>query len=314
LPFCTRCGTELPSGAKFCLSCGSPTNAPILPPPPTIKPSHTKRNASILIIALLIGIITASSRAPAQTPNQTNTELQEGTTIRLNQPFIMNMGSDNVPIQFTFNGTWVWRNAAGSAPSYAAADPGYKYFDLQIVAKNVGLTESSTFPILSIWETVVDRGYIYKSTDNPFFGESVRPEEVKTAIIDFEILATTTPVEVRYYDSCLGSTSNCSPTFTVDLRNTTIPTREELFLNPAGFTCEIDAQRGQRLLLNFTNPGLVDITLTSVSINRQVVFTTPTRIAIGQTVSIPVTVPIDAPFEIEATTASGSTLTFECGY
>ena len=154
-----------------------------------------------------------------QNPTTTNMDLQEGSTIQLNQPFIMRMGSDNVPVEITFNSTWMWTNAG-------KADAGYKYLDLQVVAKNVGTKEVTIFSISDKWETTVDKGYVYDNIHSPFAFETVRPEEVKMDIVDFAILATTTPVEVRYYDGCLASTSSCSPTFTLDLRDVTIPVRE----------------------------------------------------------------------------------------
>ena len=65
MPYCTTCGTELPSTAAFCSGCGKPqpggqrrTNAP---PPSTVAPfdNINPRTASILCYIPIFGVIPA---------------------------------------------------------------------------------------------------------------------------------------------------------------------------------------------------------------------------------------------------------------
>jgi hypothetical protein len=236
----------------------------------------------------------------------TSMELKEGSTVNLDHTFILRQGADNVPIEITFNSTWFWTKEG-------RADAGYKYFDVQAMARNIGTKETSIFSFSGEWEVTVDKGYVYEASHSPFIFETLRPEEIKTDVVEFEILVTTTPVEVRYYDFCLAGTTSCTPTFILDLRSTTIPVREELTLDPTGYMCYYYAEQGKQLLLNMTNLGLSPLTVTGISVNGRSVYDEATRIDVGQTVSIPVIVPIQPPFDLRIITSGGSTFVFSCG-
>jgi len=69
------------------------------------------------------------------------------------------------------------------------------------------------------WEVTVDKGYIYDGYCDLFL-VTVRPGETKTGSVFFEILATTSPLEVRYYSSYFGD----DPTLVLDVRGETITT------------------------------------------------------------------------------------------
>jgi phage shock protein C len=40
--FCTRCGTKLEDSARFCTSCGNPTDLVTAPPPQAVAPAPRK--------------------------------------------------------------------------------------------------------------------------------------------------------------------------------------------------------------------------------------------------------------------------------
>jgi len=226
----------------------------------------------------------------------------------------MRIGSDEVPVEITFNGTWYERFAG-----YSQAESGYKYLALQLRTRNVGVKETFVFSPLSIWEVWVDKGYLYQAKFHPFSGETIRPEEVKSDVIAFEILESTTPLEVRYYDTCLGSTESCSPTFVLTLHGITIPAREELTIeSSSSYFCAFHKETVN--LLNVTNSGLILVTIATVYYADQIVNANPTQIQPGETVSIPITIPsnIQAGFaqqyEIRVVTTSGNTFTSDCYY
>lgn len=87
MPFCSRCGREIPSGMKFCMHCGTSMTAP-LPTPPTTppqppKPSHATRNIiAVVMLVLLIGAFAAalSVPRPETTTPQTTTPQMTGTS------------------------------------------------------------------------------------------------------------------------------------------------------------------------------------------------------------------------------------------
>jgi hypothetical protein len=222
-------------------------------------------------------------------------------------------GTDQVPVQVNFTSAWFAMRLG-----YTTATPPYKLFVLQFQMKNVGIRTTSVFSVLSKWDVLVDKGYIYESELNFNLTSDVQPEQVATNNVIFNILATTTPLEVRYYESCAGSTADCSTTYTVDLRSVTIPAQEELILGAGSYSCIF--HEGQVNLLNITNSGLVSVTVQTIYFGSQVVYQNPTRIDPGQTVSLAITIPstLQAGFlqqyEIKAVTTLGNTFTTTCYY
>jgi len=322
LPYCSRCGTELPAGEKFCANCGASTTAPLPSAPPLqAKPSHTKRNlALIVILVILVGVVAAaSSRAPSQNVTTATTvgELPNGGTVRIGQPFIVK-GTDQVPVQVNFTSAWFAMRSG-----YEIATPPYKLFVLQFQMKNVGIRTTSVFSVLSKWDVLVDKGYIYESELNFYLTSGVQAEQVATNNIIFSILSTTTPLEVRYYDSCAGSTADCSPTFTVDLRGTTIPAREELTLWGQGTGTVFRScffYKGKLNFLNITNSGLVAVTVQRIYFGGQAVYENLTSIQPGETVTIGITAPSNLQagglqeYEVKVVTTLGNTFTTSCYY
>lgn len=320
LPYCSRCGTELTAGIKFCTNCGASTSAPLPTVPPVqTKPSHTKRNLAIIVIfVILVGVVAAaSSRGPSQsgTTQTTIGELPTGSTVTIGEPFIVK-GTDDVPVQLNFTSAWF----AMRYDDTGAVSPN-KYFVLEFQMKNVGIRSTSVFSLAFLkWDALVDKGYIYESDNYADwnFSSGVGPAEVATNNVVFNILAATTPLEVRYYDTCAGSTADCSPTFTVNLRGITIPAKEELTVESSSSFCAF--QNGTVNMLNVTNSGLAAVTIAEVYYADQIVNANPTQIRPGETVGIPITIPsnIQAGFaqqyEIKVVTTQGNTFTENCYY
>ena len=222
MQFCSRCGRELAKDAIFCPTCGASVAAPIptplsIPSPP-IKVSHIKRNIVIVVmLVLLVGIAAAALSTPGpETGTQTTTTplLQQGNIIRMGQPFILKEGTEKIPVEITFISAWFT-----TTHEHWEAEKGYKFLVLEIQAKNLGMKKTDCFSTMR-WEVTVDKGYIYERKFCNLFMASIRPEETKTGYVFFEILATTTPLEVRYYSSYVGN----DPTLVLDMRGETITT------------------------------------------------------------------------------------------
>lgn len=205
---------------------------------------------------------------------------------------------------------------------YSGATRPYKLFVLQFQMKNVGIRTTSVFSDLSKWDVLVDKGYIYGSELNFNFTAGVSPEQSVTNDVVFSIIATTTPTEVRYYDSCSGSTADCSPTFTVDLHGVNIPAKEELTIRGTNVLGCFFTQ-GKPNLLNVTNTGLIPVTIAAVYYADQIVTSNPTLVQPGETVSIPITIPSNIrpgsgiygeQYDIKVVTTQGNTFTSNCHY
>ena len=318
LPYCSRCGAELASGVTFCTSCGARVGAPLAPPTPLqAKPSHTKRNlAIIVIVVILVGTVAAaSSHSTSQggIMQTTTSVLTSGSTVTFAEPFIV-QDTDNVPVQMNFTGAWF---QMGAGYDYVGATSPNKLFVVQFQMKNVGIRTTTVFSALSKWDVLVDKGYIYESELNFNFTDSVDPTQVVTNDVVFRILATTSPTQVRYYDTCAGSTADCSPTYTVDLNGVTIPAREELQFAGGAF-CNL--QQGAANLVNVTNTGLSPVTMATIYYDNQVVSSAATQVQPGETVSIPITIPSSIQpsslqqYELKVVTATGNTFTTGCYY
>lgn len=204
MPFCSRCGKELPPRATFCMHCRTSITAPIpsrppMPPPP-VKPAHATRN--ILVVAtlvLLIGIstIALSIPRPPVTPEiPTTPEIQESGTVSTGQPFILKFGIDGVPVKTVFDSAWFT-----TTHEYYEAESGFKFLVIQLTVQNMGSKEVLAFSSGDQWEVVTDRDYVYKAKYEPWLlGElnRIRPEEKKIGYVMFEIPQETNPIGVRY--------------------------------------------------------------------------------------------------------------------
>jgi len=71
LPFCSKCGKDLPDGVDFCAFCGESTrlgsSAPSVPPTTLARPSQRTRNILIAVVLILLVLIAAGSIALRQT-------------------------------------------------------------------------------------------------------------------------------------------------------------------------------------------------------------------------------------------------------
>lgn len=230
MPFCSRCGKEVPPSSTFCMHCGSPVAAPVPRPPPSkpAKVSHLKRNLVVMgiIILVLVVIAAGSSLGPSGTTSTTTTStVQEGGTVTIGQPIIVNFESsltqNEVPVTFIFNSA-SFNTTVGEY--HSKADSGYKFLVVQVSVKNVGDSEVENYVVGDKWEVTVDKGYTY----GLWSGESLfsvvqspwttlQPQDQTTGYIVFEILNDTTPLQVIYYKQ-----PDSSPTIVLNLQGYTI--------------------------------------------------------------------------------------------
>jgi len=74
LPFCFKCGKDLPDGVDFCAFCGESTrlgpSVPSVVPTPPARPSQRTRNILIGVVLILVVLVAAGSIAPRQTTTQ----------------------------------------------------------------------------------------------------------------------------------------------------------------------------------------------------------------------------------------------------
>jgi hypothetical protein len=276
---------------------------------PPRKPSHVKRNILVLVIVVLfIGIIVAASNTPRNTTTsmttQTTAELQSGSSIRIGEPFIMEMGSDNVPVQFSFTSAKLSNGYEGGG----WADLGYKFLVLSIHAKNIGDRETSLFSIFSKWEVTVDKGYVYQAKDEPFsFMKSIMPEEERDGHLSFMILATTSPTEVRYYSTCAGSTESCDPTFLLDVKgiDQTVQVYETLSLS----YYEIANDYGS-IRLGIRSGGY-NVTIDRILLNGTVVSNSRTILTGLTDILVPFNFKQGTNYKLEIITVAGNSFTFD---
>jgi len=260
--YCQYCGRELASDAKFCSYCGTSVTAPIPTPPaiqpPPIKVSHIKRNILIVgMLVLLIAIVIAGlSRPGPETGTKTTTPMfQMGGTVRIGQPFILKEGTEEIPVEITFTSAY---------HDYYEQDAKYKRLVLEIQAKNVGMKETEVFST-SRWEVTVDKGYIYDAKYCNLTSTSLLPEEMETGYVSFEILATTTPVEIRYYDSYWGN----NPAFVLDLRGEGIHTKTAKEVERLSRWVGATLLTENTVTFYIQNEGPVDVTIVSYYIEEE---------------------------------------------
>jgi len=196
--------------AKFCASCGTPTSAwpaQAVPATPTKrKPWFWVATIVIVILAFLGGASISPERVITTTNTYVSTYVITRTVtsgpiavttgilrVKIGQTFAT-IGRDQTPVEVTFTKVW-YADKAG----YSTADKGYKFVAIDIALKNVGVKETSgVFSSLdSSWTAKVDRGYLYNAKSTWYLPGSVRPEEIKTGYVYFEILQDTTAIEIR---------------------------------------------------------------------------------------------------------------------
>jgi len=132
--------------------------------------------APILMIAMF-GILLGEALEEVSVPEETH-------IIGLREPIAIENFSIN------FNAIWFTDKY-----EYLEADPGYKLAVIKATFRNTGYKETE----LSLYdELLVDRGYIYEPVYGGFY-VSLRPEEIESKVIVFEILEDTEPAELRLH-------------------------------------------------------------------------------------------------------------------
>jgi hypothetical protein len=189
---------------------------------------NNSKLVGLLILVLILGIAVGYQvRTPSQivrTEQRTQTSIivvtqleslasqtTEGAKlVRIGETFTVPMaeGGKVVPVEVTFTKAFTTMEVTHAFfPSNmtTTADMNYVYFVVEFTVRNVG--KETTVAFTSCWSEVgcyndwwkltVDRGYIYDKND--YLSDqsfSLRPEEVGHGRVVFEILATTTPIEM----------------------------------------------------------------------------------------------------------------------
>lgn len=194
--------------AKFCPTCGSTVSVLQVQATPA-EPKALSRWVWIGVIAMIIlAFLTGTAIVPERVVTTTRTSVTTSIVTRIvtTGPTVATtgiqrvkigqtitvLGSDKVPVEITFTKLW-YADKAG----YSTADKGYKFAVLDVTVKNVGTKETKVFSFFNKWTVTVDKGYTYDAKSTGYLPESVRPEDVKTGYVYFEILQDTTAVEFR---------------------------------------------------------------------------------------------------------------------
>lgn len=185
-----------------------------------------------IIILVLVVIGAGSSLGPSGTTSTTTTStVQEGGTVTIGQPIIVNFESslteNEVPVAFVFTSA-SFNTTVGAYQS--KPDSGYKFLVLQLSVKNVGDSQVEDYVVGDKWEITVDKGYTYGVwsdlvgvVQTPW--TTLQPEDQTTGYIVFEILNDTTPLQVNYYKPVAQSGfvwSYGSPSIILNLQGYTI--------------------------------------------------------------------------------------------
>jgi hypothetical protein len=214
--YCPKCRGQLIPNAKFCPTCGSTVSVLQVQATPA-EPKALSRWVWVGVIAMIIlAFLAGTAIVPERVVTTTRTSVltsyitrvvTSGPTavttgvqrIKIGQTFSF-LTSDKVPVEITFT-SLRYADKAG----FSTADKGYKLAVLDVTVKNVGTKETRPFSSFDKWIVIVDKGYTYDAKASVYLPDSVRPEEVKTGYTYFEILETTTPIEIRH-TSMFGST------------------------------------------------------------------------------------------------------------
>jgi len=161
--------------------------------------------AVMIVLAFLVGVSVAPEHRVTVTSTVTLARTVtpgppvitvKGQRVKINETFTVHCGLSGeakIPVQVTFLGV----RYADKVEIYKA-DKGYKLLVVEVSIRNVGFKEARVFDRTSLrqWTVSVDKGYTYESKNLFDLPEKVRPEEVKTGYVVFEILADTKAVEV----------------------------------------------------------------------------------------------------------------------
>jgi hypothetical protein len=108
LPFCAKCGRELPIGANFCGSCGGTNkdNASALEPS-AIRPSRTRRNIALAVVLVFLILFAVGAMSPRENMPQgnlvsTSDMRQYDATIRYTEKFLDNISYSQPTGGFTY--------------------------------------------------------------------------------------------------------------------------------------------------------------------------------------------------------------------
>jgi hypothetical protein len=221
---------------------------------------HKLLSLSPNVILNLKGASITTATPPSKTETTTTPSplQQQESVIRMGQPLVLKSGSENIPVEITFTSAWF-----ATKHSYYTADKGYKLLVLGIRARNIGMKETSFLCGIK-WEITVDKGYLYREKTCNLTCRSLRPEETKIGYVLFEILATTNPMEIRYY----GSLIEKGPTLVLDIRGESIPTKTAIVNENASTSLCSWAIGHSSTIRNASLDPLKDLQLAIASTNR----------------------------------------------
>ena len=196
--------------AEFCASCGAPVSAL---PSQGAPAAPTKRRSWFWVIAvvmMILAFMSGASIAPERGFTVTTTYVSTSTftklvttaptvatssvqRVKIGQTFTV-LGKDKVPCEVTFT-----KVRYDTKVSWNTADKNYKFVIVEVAVKNLGNTETTVFgSVLGSygWTVKVDKGYVYKVEGDTLPGY-LRPEEIKTGYVYFEILQDTAATEMQ---------------------------------------------------------------------------------------------------------------------
>jgi hypothetical protein len=261
--------------------------------------------AVLLIAIVMIALFTPGPPTPPAAT--TVPQVQEGGTVSIGQPFILKLGTDDVPVRIVFDSAWFT-----TTHEYWEAESGYKLLVIRLTVQNIGTREVDTFRILDKWEVRVDKGYVYDSKSQPYL--VVRPEEKKTGYVIFEILQNTNPVEISYRPFLSTSVAVTLNLKGYSFVTTTIAAREQLLLDSYDWP-EVGA-----LTLRIKNYGSVSATIDKVYIDGLLASDEDALIKPSSVVEIMCSTPSDLSLEpgsrheVRIVTMVGNTFEFNVYY
>jgi len=105
MPYCKKCGSQLPEGAKFCHGCGAPAEKPIVQQESTRRGASVSSQAAKIVAIAVVGVIVVAL-VVGLFPTLFNAGNQIGQ--RINPPSVeitsKNLRTGNVGLEYT---AWV---------------------------------------------------------------------------------------------------------------------------------------------------------------------------------------------------------------